>query len=171
MALGSTQPLTEISTRKLPGEKSGRRVGLTTLLPSMSRMSENVGTSTSRNPKGLHGLYEDISLTFLYHRPGIRIAYMHTYKAYRGRETGTHLAVRLSTYLSTALQPFGLSPFFSLLIHTQLVGPLGRKISPSQNSYLRTEHIYRINARRYQCLGWDSNPRSQRSSERRQFMP
>jgi hypothetical protein len=30
-----------------------------TLPPSMSRMSENVGASTSRNPKGLHGLYGD----------------------------------------------------------------------------------------------------------------
>jgi hypothetical protein len=51
MALVSTQPLTEMST--------GRRVGLTTLPPSVSRMSENVGASTSRNPKGLHGLYRD----------------------------------------------------------------------------------------------------------------
>jgi hypothetical protein len=59
MALGSTQPLTEMSTRKLPEGKSGQRVGLTTLPPSMSRMSENVGASTSRNPKGLHGLYGD----------------------------------------------------------------------------------------------------------------
>jgi hypothetical protein len=41
------------------GVKSGRRVGLTTLPPSMSRMSENVGASTSRDPKGLHGLYRD----------------------------------------------------------------------------------------------------------------
>jgi hypothetical protein len=39
-------------------------IGLTTLLPSMSRMSENVGASTSRNPKGLHGLYGD-NFTFL----------------------------------------------------------------------------------------------------------
>jgi hypothetical protein len=36
MALGSTQPLTEMSTRNLPGGKSGRRVGLTTLPPSVS---------------------------------------------------------------------------------------------------------------------------------------
>jgi hypothetical protein len=42
-----------------PGVKSGRRVGLTTLPSSVSRMSENVGASTSRNPKGLHGLYRD----------------------------------------------------------------------------------------------------------------
>jgi hypothetical protein len=47
MALGSTQPLTEMSTRNLPGGKSGRHVGLTTLLPSMSRISENVGASIS----------------------------------------------------------------------------------------------------------------------------
>jgi hypothetical protein len=59
MALGSTQPLTKLSTRNVPGVKSGRRVGLTTLPPSMNRLSENVGASTSRNPKGLHGLYRD----------------------------------------------------------------------------------------------------------------
>jgi hypothetical protein len=41
------------------GVKSGRSVGLTTLPPSVSRVSENVGASTSRNPKGLHGLYRD----------------------------------------------------------------------------------------------------------------
>jgi hypothetical protein len=59
MTLGSTQPLTETSTRNLPGGKSSRRVGLTTLPPSMNRMSENVGASTSRNTKGLHGLYRE----------------------------------------------------------------------------------------------------------------
>jgi hypothetical protein len=31
----------------------------------MSRMSENVGASTSRNPKGLHGLYRD-KFTFIF---------------------------------------------------------------------------------------------------------
>jgi hypothetical protein len=36
MALGLTQPLTEMSTRNLPEGKSGRRIGLTTLPPSMS---------------------------------------------------------------------------------------------------------------------------------------
>jgi hypothetical protein len=52
MALGSTQPLTEMSTRNLPGGK-----GLTTLPPSVSRLSkENVGASTSHNTMGLHGL-------------------------------------------------------------------------------------------------------------------
>jgi hypothetical protein len=61
MALGSTQPLTEMSTRNLPGVKSGRCVGLTNLPPSVSQLSENVGASTSRNTKGIHGLYRDTS--------------------------------------------------------------------------------------------------------------
>jgi hypothetical protein len=43
MALGSTQPLTEMSTRNLKketwGGKGGGRVGLTTLPPSLSRLS------------------------------------------------------------------------------------------------------------------------------------
>ena len=34
MALGLTQPLTEMSTRNISWGKRGRRVGLTTLLPS-----------------------------------------------------------------------------------------------------------------------------------------
>jgi hypothetical protein len=54
--------------------KSGRRVGLTTLPPSVRRMSENVGALTSRNPKGLHGLYKDnlkkmsLIITFKVHK-------------------------------------------------------------------------------------------------------
>jgi hypothetical protein len=44
-----------MSTRNLPAGKKRP----TTLPPSMSRMSENVVASTSRNPKGLRGLYRD----------------------------------------------------------------------------------------------------------------
>jgi hypothetical protein len=54
MALGSTQPLREMSTRNLPGEvKGGRRIRLVSIL---SR--QNVGASTSHNPMGLHGLLQ-----------------------------------------------------------------------------------------------------------------
>jgi hypothetical protein len=44
----------------------------------------------------------------------------------------------------------------------QSVGLLGRGISPSQGRYL-TKH--RINTDRLPCHQWDSNPRSQCSSE------
>jgi hypothetical protein len=75
-------------------------------------------------------------------------------------------------HLSMALQPFvGLSPLFSFLIYTQSAGLLGRRISQSKNLYLYTEqHRHRISAHRHPCLEWDSNPRPQCSSGRRQFM-
>jgi hypothetical protein len=54
MALGSTQPLAEMSTRNLPGGK-----GLTALPPFVSRLSrENVGASTSHSHMGPHGLLQ-----------------------------------------------------------------------------------------------------------------
>jgi hypothetical protein len=58
MALGSTQLLTEMSNRNVPGGvKGGRRVRLTILPPSVSQLSrQNVEVSTSHNPMGLHGL-------------------------------------------------------------------------------------------------------------------
>jgi hypothetical protein len=63
IALVSTHPLTKMSTRNLSRcNKSGRRVGLTTWPPSMSRISKNVGASTSRNPKGIHGYRDNFAL-------------------------------------------------------------------------------------------------------------
>jgi hypothetical protein len=71
MDLGSTQPLTEMSTRNLPGGQrvTIRRVRLTTLPPSLSRLSrENVGVSTSHNPMGLRGLLQgQLYLFYLYY--------------------------------------------------------------------------------------------------------
>jgi hypothetical protein len=51
MALGPTQPLTEMSTKNLLRGKGrpARKAELTDCL-------ENVGASTSHNPVGLHGL-------------------------------------------------------------------------------------------------------------------
>jgi hypothetical protein len=51
MALGSTQPLTEISTRNLPGGKGQPARGADNL--------ENVGASTFHNSMGLHGLLQE----------------------------------------------------------------------------------------------------------------
>jgi hypothetical protein len=60
MTLVSIQPLTEMSTRNIPGGvKDGGRVRLTTLPLSMSRLCrENVEASTSHNPMGLQGMIQ-----------------------------------------------------------------------------------------------------------------
>ena len=53
MALGSTQPLTEMSTRSISSwGKGGRCVRLTTYHHPVP-LSRNLGTLTSRNPLGL----------------------------------------------------------------------------------------------------------------------
>jgi hypothetical protein len=55
MALGSTQPLTEMSTRNLPGSKgqSARKAGNLT-----ADCVENVGASSYHNLMGFHGLLQ-----------------------------------------------------------------------------------------------------------------
>jgi hypothetical protein len=55
MALGLTQPLTEMSTRAISwrGCKGGRCVGVTTLPPSCADCLEILGTSTFWKPKVL----------------------------------------------------------------------------------------------------------------------
>jgi hypothetical protein len=52
MALGSTQPLTEMSTRNIPGGE-GRPARKADNLTAICL--QNVGTSTSHSPMGLHG--------------------------------------------------------------------------------------------------------------------
>jgi hypothetical protein len=59
MALGSTQPLTEMSTRNLPGGKgwpASKADNLTDIREP--DCLENVGASTSHNPMDLHGLLQ-----------------------------------------------------------------------------------------------------------------
>jgi hypothetical protein len=64
----------------------------------------------------------------------------------------------ISMYGSTTFVDLG--RFFSFLIYTQSVGPLGRGISPSQGRYLHTEqHKHGINAYKHPCLEWVSSGR------------
>jgi hypothetical protein len=69
--------------------------------------------------------------------------------------------------LHSFVGPWPLLQFRNLFFFTQTVGHLRRMISPSQGCYLNAGQ----HAHRHPCLDWDSNPRSQCSSRRRQFMP
>jgi hypothetical protein len=66
MALGFTQPLTEMSTRTLPEGKgwSARKADNLTAICEQICL-EHVGASTSHNPMGLHGPIAEIALPFL----------------------------------------------------------------------------------------------------------
>jgi hypothetical protein len=59
MALGSTQPLTEMSNTNLPGGKGQPARGADNLTAICGAgCLENVAASTSHNPMGLHGLLQ-----------------------------------------------------------------------------------------------------------------
>jgi hypothetical protein len=64
VALGLTQPLTEMSSRNLPAVKRGRRVTLTTSPPCVSRFSRNVRAPMPNNYIRLHGLLQEYIYIF-----------------------------------------------------------------------------------------------------------
>jgi hypothetical protein len=64
MALGSTQPPTEMSTRKRSGGKKRPARRADNLAAIYEPNVRKCGSLNLRNPKGLHGLYGD-NFTFL----------------------------------------------------------------------------------------------------------
>ena len=79
MVLGSTQPLTEMSTMGISCvDKGGRCVGLTKLTTFMCGLSRNLGASTSWNPQDLP-------------RPVIALLYLYLYFIENNKENYVNL--------------------------------------------------------------------------------
>jgi hypothetical protein len=197
MTLWSTEPLTEMSTRNLPGGKGRPAREAKTSPTSVSRLSGKCGSLDVSQSCGRPRPVTGIALFFFYTYIGFaswfqvrplgkqctEMFYVEIFqvpvlevKPSKSLAANSHSMIDLSIYLSIYLWLYspllGLGGFFSLFIFYTAGRAPWMGISLSRGRYLHTgRYKHRINAHGYPCLERDSNPRSQRSSERRQFMP
>jgi hypothetical protein len=108
LSLWSTQPLTEMSTRNLPGVKDGRRVRLITLPPYVSRLSRNCGSPDVSRPCGPPRSVVGILLHFL------------ALGGYRTKETGISKAFNLCSGGVCFESRFGTQAILTELFHGYL---------------------------------------------------
>jgi hypothetical protein len=121
-----------------------------------NHLIQSHGTPDTSQYKYLQALSTSVSVI---HDRSIQFYNFSTFYFKRNMDNNFTLEHRASVKLFISLQFLNLG---------QSAVIIGWGISPSQGRYL---HKHRINADKHPCLEWDSNPRSQCSRGRRQFMP